>query len=151
MQQGRHSEAIDHYKAAIAIFPQFADAYSNMGNTFKEMGRHQEAIQCYHSAITINPQFADAYSNLASLHKDVGNTSEAIQYFDYAIKIRPNFPEAYCSRAHCLQYICDWTDYDNRNKQVVDLVQDQLSKCRLPSGLVSESHFYYFQQTLILV
>ena len=141
-QQGRHSEAIDHYKAAIAIFPQFADAYSNMGNTFKEMGRHQEAIQCYHSAITINPQFADAYSNLASLHKDVGNTSEAIQYFDYAIKIRPNFPEAYCSRAHCLQYICDWTDYNARNKHVVDLVQDQLAKCRLPSVHPHHSMLY---------
>ena len=141
-QQGRHSEAIDHYKAAIAIFPQFADAYSNMGNTFKEMGRHQEAIQCYHSAITINPQFADAYSNLASLHKDVGNTSEAIQYFDYAIKIRPSFPEAFCSRAHCLQYICDWTDYTSRNKQVVELVQEQLSKCRLPSVHPHHSMLY---------
>ena len=58
------------------------------------------------------------------------------KYFDYAIKIRPNFPEAYCSRAHCLQYICEWSDYEYRNEKVVELVKDQLSKCRLPSGLL---------------
>ena len=55
---------------------------------------------------------------------------------------RPNFPEAYCSRAHCLQYICDWTDYDNRNVKVVELVQDQLAKCRLPSVHPHHSMLY---------
>ena len=107
-----------------------------MGNTFKEMQRHQEAIQCYQNAITINPNFADAYSNLASLHKDVGNTAEAITYFDFALRIRPQFPEAYCSRAHCLQYVCDWTDYDQRNVKIVEIVDEQLKKSRLPSVTV---------------
>jgi len=36
-QQGKLHEALMHYKQAIAISPNFADAYSNMGNTLKEM------------------------------------------------------------------------------------------------------------------
>ena len=32
---------------AIRIAPTFADAYSNMGNTLKEMGDAQNALQCY--------------------------------------------------------------------------------------------------------
>lgn len=51
------------------ISPTFADAYSNMGNTLKEMQDVQGALQCYTRAIQINPAFADAHSNLASIHK----------------------------------------------------------------------------------
>ena len=36
-QQGKLHEALLHYKEAIRISPTFADAYSNMGNTLKEM------------------------------------------------------------------------------------------------------------------
>lgn len=53
----------------LRIHPTFADAYSNMGNTLKEMQDIQGAIQCYTRAIQINPAFADAHSNLASVHK----------------------------------------------------------------------------------
>jgi len=141
-QQGRHHDAIEHYKQAIRIFPQFADAYSNMGNTYKEMSRNQEAIQCYQSAISINPNFADAFSNLASLHKDCGNTEEAIQYFDFALRVRPNFPEAFCARAHCHQYICDWNDYSSRNVKIVEIVDEQLKKARLPSVHPHHSMLY---------
>ena len=51
------------------IQPAFADAYSNMGNTLKEMHDITGALQCYTRAIQINPAFADAHSNLASVHK----------------------------------------------------------------------------------
>lgn len=53
----------------LRISPTFADAYSNMGNTLKEMQDVQGALQCYTRAIQINPAFADAHSNLASIHK----------------------------------------------------------------------------------
>ena len=93
-QQGKLNEALMHYKEAIRysfilyifliilctsfikprflsnrIQPSFADAYSNMGNTLKEMQDINGALQCYTRAIQINPAFADAHSNLASIHK----------------------------------------------------------------------------------
>ena len=114
------------------IQPAFADAYSNMGNTLKEMHDITGALQCYTRAIQINPAFADAHSNLASVHKvkirralrggivsacsyqflsiiyffqDSGNIPEAIQSYRTALKLKPNFPDAYCNLAHCLQVI----------------------------------------------
>lgn len=82
------AEAILHYKEAIRISPSFADAYSNMGNTLKEMGDVSGALQCYTRAIQINPAFADAHSNLASIHKDSGNVPEAIQSYSTALKLK---------------------------------------------------------------
>lgn len=60
------------------IQPSFADAYSNMGNTLKEMQDINGALQCYTRAIQINPAFADAHSNLASIHK-------VFSYFHYRV------------------------------------------------------------------
>lgn len=141
-QQGKLHEALMHYKEAIRISPNFADAYSNMGNTLKEMQDIQTAMQCYARAIQINPSFADAHSNLASIHKDSGNIQEAITSYNTALKLKPDFPDAFCNLAHCLQIVCDWTDYDNRMKRLVDIVQDQLNKSRLPSVHPHHSMLY---------
>ncbi|XP_070553169.1 UDP-N-acetylglucosamine--peptide N-acetylglucosaminyltransferase 110 kDa subunit-like [Ptychodera flava] len=141
-QQGKLQEALMHYKEAIRISPTFADAYSNMGNTLKEMQDIQGALQCYTRAIQINPAFADAHSNLASIHKDSGNIPEAITSYKTALKLKPEFPDAYCNLAHCLQIVCDWTDYETRMKKLVSIVADQLEKNRLPSVHPHHSMLY---------
>uniref|UniRef100_S4RUA6 UDP-N-acetylglucosamine--peptide N-acetylglucosaminyltransferase 110 kDa subunit n=1 Tax=Petromyzon marinus TaxID=7757 RepID=S4RUA6_PETMA len=141
-QQGKLQDALLHYKEAIRISPTFADAYSNMGNTLKEMQDVQGALQCYTRAIQINPAFADAHSNLASIHKDSGNIPEAISSYRTALKLKPDFPDAYCNLAHCLQIICDWTDYDERMKKLVQIVAEQLEKNRLPSVHPHHSMLY---------
>ncbi|XP_040159287.1 UDP-N-acetylglucosamine--peptide N-acetylglucosaminyltransferase 110 kDa subunit isoform X1 [Anopheles arabiensis] len=141
-QQGKLNEALLHYKEAIRIQPTFADAYSNMGNTLKEMQDVAGALQCYTRAIQINPAFADAHSNLASIHKDSGNIPEAIQSYRTALKLKPDFPDAYCNLAHCLQIVCDWTDYEARMKKLVAIVADQLDKNRLPSVHPHHSMLY---------
>lgn len=141
-QQGKLNEALLHYKEAIRIQPTFADAYSNMGNTLKEMQDVAGALQCYTRAIQINPAFADAHSNLASIHKDSGNIPDAIQSYRTALKLKPDFPDAYCNLAHCLQIVCDWTDYETRMKKLVAIVADQLDKNRLPSVHPHHSMLY---------
>lgn len=129
-------------KEAIRIQPTFADAYSNMGNTFKEIGDIQSALQCYSRAIQINPSFADAHSNLASIHKDSGNIVEAINAYKTALRLKPDFPDAYCNLAHCQQIICEWTNYDSRMKRIVSIIGDQLDKNRLPSVHPHHSMLY---------
>ncbi|VDO06170.1 unnamed protein product [Rodentolepis nana] len=131
--QGKLQEALRHYREAIRISPTFADAYSNMGNTLKELQDLSGAMQCYQRAIQINPAFADAHSNLASIMKDSGNLAEAINSYKTALKLKPNFPDAFCNLAHCMQIVCDWSDYKERMKRLVGLVQEQLDSNRLPS------------------
>lgn len=141
-QQGKLSEAIHHYKEAIKISPTFADAYSNMGNTLKELGDVQGALQCYSRAIQINPAFADAHSNLASIHKDSGNITEAITAYKTALRLKPDFPDAFCNLSHCLQIICDWSDYEERMRKLITIVGEQLQKNRLPSVHPHHSMLY---------
>eukprot|EP00800_Vazella_pourtalesii_P021339 TRINITY_DN788_c0_g1_i11.p1 TRINITY_DN788_c0_g1~~TRINITY_DN788_c0_g1_i11.p1 ORF type:complete len:765 (-),score=209.82 TRINITY_DN788_c0_g1_i11:144-2438(-) len=140
--QGKLQEALLHYKEAIRIHPAFADAYSNMGNTLKEMQDTQGAIQCYLRAIQINPAFAEGHSHLASIYKDTGNVVEAIKSYRMALKLKSEFPDAYCNLVHCLQIVCDWTDYENRLVKLAEVVKDQVTKNRLPSVHPHHSMLY---------
>jgi tetratricopeptide (TPR) repeat protein len=45
--QGRLDQALAHYSEAISIDPNFADAWSNMGNVYKDQQRLPEAVRCY--------------------------------------------------------------------------------------------------------
>lgn len=44
--------------------------------------------------------------------------------------------------AHCLQIVCDWTDYEGRMKKLVNIVAEQLEKNRLPSVHPHHSMLY---------
>jgi tetratricopeptide (TPR) repeat protein len=48
--QGRRAEAADHYRRAIAIQPDYAPAYGNLGVTERAMGEVDKAIQTYQQA-----------------------------------------------------------------------------------------------------
>jgi len=50
-EKGELDAAIDSYKQAIKIKPDYADAYNNMGNVLKEKGDVDAAIESYKKAI----------------------------------------------------------------------------------------------------
>ena len=44
---------------AIRINPQLAEAYSNLGNVFKEQGQITQALEYYRYAVTLKRDFID--------------------------------------------------------------------------------------------
>lgn len=69
---GKYDQALAHYKEAIALDVNFADAFSNMGNVYQAMGKSKDAINCYEQAISINSEFAEAYCNMGVVYQDMG-------------------------------------------------------------------------------
>jgi tetratricopeptide (TPR) repeat protein len=92
---GKNSEAIDHYKMAIKIKPDYALAHNNLGIALVAEGKIEEAISHFKMAIKIKPNFAEAYSNLGSALSAEGKIEEAISHYKMAIKIKPNFAKAH--------------------------------------------------------
>jgi len=62
--EGKNSEAISHYKMAIKLNPDFADAYNNLGAVLFHAEMTEEAIDYFKEAIRIRPGFAAAQKNL---------------------------------------------------------------------------------------
>ena len=69
--KGELDAAIDSYKQAIKIKPDYAGAYNNIGNALKHKGELDAAIDSYKQAIKIRPDLADAYSNMGNALKGI--------------------------------------------------------------------------------
>ena len=59
--------AIDSYKQALKINPDYADTYYNMGIALKDKGDLEAAIESYKQALKINPDYAEAKADLVKL------------------------------------------------------------------------------------
>lgn len=81
---------------AIKQNPMLAEAYSNLGNVFKERGQLQEAIEHYRHALRLKPDFIDGYINLAAALVAAGDMEGAVQAYVSALQYNP-------VRNYCIQ------------------------------------------------
>ena len=95
MGLGQLDLSVDAFKKALAIKPNFTDAYNNVGNAFKAMGKLEEALEAYNQALTVNPNYADAYNNMGVCLQDQGKLEEALEAYNKALAIKSDFAEAY--------------------------------------------------------
>jgi tetratricopeptide (TPR) repeat protein len=65
VQMGDLEAAIQHYKKAIAIDPEFCAAINNLGSTYLRVNGTDLAIEQFNKAIAVDPHAATPYSNLA--------------------------------------------------------------------------------------
>jgi tetratricopeptide (TPR) repeat protein len=74
---------------AIKQNPLLAEAYSNLGNVFKERGQLQEALENYRHAVRLKPDFIDGYINLAAALVAAGDMEQAVQAYVTALQYNP--------------------------------------------------------------
>ena len=89
------SESIFYNQQAIRVDPDFAEAYSNLGNALKELGDLDGASQFFLKAIKLKPRFADAYNNLAGCYMQMGRTKQAAETYRMAIVLNPQSHDAH--------------------------------------------------------
>ena len=92
---GLLDEAIETFKEAIRINPEYAEAHNNLGIALAKNGQIDEAIKAYKEAIRINPMLADAHYNLGDVLKAKGQLDEAIKAYKEAIRINPEYAAAH--------------------------------------------------------
>jgi tetratricopeptide (TPR) repeat protein len=102
-EQGKLDEAIASYNKTLAIKPDYAEAYNNMGNALKDQGKLDEAIEAYNKALAIKPDFAEAYYNMGNALKEQGKLDEAIAPYNKALSFKPDYAEAYNNKGNALK------------------------------------------------
>ena len=96
MGLGRTGEAIEALRKAVAIDPNIPEAWSNLGNEFRNDLNFDNAIECYQKALALRPNFADAQCNLGvALQESQPSLQPAIAAFEKAIAMDPNFATAH--------------------------------------------------------
>ena len=99
----RYDAAIDSYKQAIKIKPDYAEAYLNMGIALKDCGDLEKAMNQYKKALRIKPDYFEAYLGLGVTLKSMGNLDASIESYKKAIKIKPDYAEAYSNMGNALR------------------------------------------------
>ena len=101
-EQGEADQAIDHYRRAVALRPDYAEAHYNLGRLLVEQGQLDDAIAHYERAAAINPADAEAQNNLGVTLFGIGRADDAIAHYQKALEIRPDYAEASCNLANAL-------------------------------------------------
>lgn len=93
---GAYDFAIALFREAIALKPDYASAYNNLGIALKNKGQLNESIQAYRQAIALKPDFVYAsYNNLGLVLVEKEQLDEAIKVYRQAINIKPDDAKIY--------------------------------------------------------
>lgn len=92
---GELEEAVRCYKKAVAIQPDLADAYFNMGVISHVLGKPDDAIIYYQKVLELNPNHLLANNNLGNVLRQSGRADEAMEYYQKALSINPDHADTY--------------------------------------------------------
>ncbi len=88
--EGRIDEADAHYRRAIALQPDYAPAYNNLGVMQRASGRVDDAIATYRQALALRGDYPDAHYNLANALLAENKPQEAAEHFRIALQSIPD-------------------------------------------------------------
>ena len=94
-QMGRSSDGVELIEKSLALVPDVADWYNNLGIVLQESGQLDKAIDAYHRAIAIDPTHANAHSNLGVLLRATGKPDAAEEAYRTAIRLNPEHIDAH--------------------------------------------------------
>jgi FkbM family methyltransferase len=122
--QHRSLEAIDAYRNAIAMRPDFVDAYVNLGTVVLAFGQTEEAATLYRQAIAISPDSAMAHGNLGKALHDQGRIDDAIVSYRAAIVLRPDDAIVHTNLGAALLDQRAWDDAAVVTRRAIELRPD---------------------------
>src|SRR5271156_4364275 len=108
-QGGLFAEGEQAGRRAIALAPNFAGAWNNLGIILQEMLKLDESRLCLERALMLEPGNAETLNNLANTFKRLGLASEAEKRWTAALALKPDYAEAYSNLSNLLN---DQGEYD---------------------------------------
>ncbi len=92
---GRLEDSVALYQRAIELSPDYGQAYSNLGLSFRKLGRTAEALWANRKSIALaagpdaNVVQASSYYNIARIYEAEGQFADALMQYELANKERP--------------------------------------------------------------
>ena len=101
-QSAEYEKAIKYFLATIHVAPEFAVAYSNLGNVYAKLRQFDQALSAYEQAARLDSQDAETWSNAGVVFFELKRYEEALGLYDKALAIDPNYAEALCNKGNAL-------------------------------------------------
>ena len=119
--ENNHLEALNFFKKAQKIRPDYNLINYNLAKSFSEIGKDIEAIKYYEIAIKLDKNHLGSLLNFGKSLHQLKRYDEALDHYDQAIKLKPDFVDSYYNKALtklCLgDYEEGWNLYKYRWKR----------------------------------
>ena len=83
--QKKLEESLAHFRMAVEIAPDDANAHYNLATALQTCNAYDEATIHYRKALTINPEMTAAHCNFASLLARRGRMREALEHYQKTV------------------------------------------------------------------
>jgi predicted Zn-dependent protease len=103
VQQGLNDKAVESFRKATALKPDFKAAHNNLGGLFLLQGKPQDAIPEFTVVIRLDPADAQAYYHLGEAQLSAGNAKSGIEHLQRARELAPNDVNAGLALARAYQ------------------------------------------------
>jgi len=89
--QQEFPQAIDHYKKATELAPDYSTAFNILGYAYRQNGDFENAEKAFQKYIQLIPNDPNPYDSYAELLLKMGRFEESIAQYRKALAIEPNF------------------------------------------------------------
>ncbi len=95
MDQGRVSEALNDFRAAVDADAGNVRGWNNLGIAMLALERIDEAVRAFNHTLTLDPRYPLAHYNLARIHKLRGQLDRALEHARAAVQADTRMVEAW--------------------------------------------------------
>ena len=99
---GAAPEAIDAFRKAVTLDPDFVDAYYQLAKVQRDLTRPKDAKESLDNAVRIDPKRADAWLEIADLLGQQGDDQAALKAYEKALSSDPKNPDSICAMGETL-------------------------------------------------
>ena len=92
---GHWYKAIEAFKKAAAIKPDYELAYFGLGIAYSQLETWEDALTSFRKVVELSPDYAAAYLGLGIAYTMLGRNTDAVKVCRQAIRIKPGYAQAH--------------------------------------------------------
>ena len=140
LHKGKWAEAQQSLEKAVELYPEYAQAFSDMGEALEKQQKVAEARTAYEKALALSPRYLKPYAQLARVAISQNKNDEALEMTDRAIKLGAlEFPAIYYYRALACRQLRRLPQAEESATQAIELDADhQLPRAPFLLGVILE-------------
>jgi len=126
IEQGRFEEAVQAFREAIRLKPNFARTYVQLGNALGAQEKLGEAEQAFRQGIALRPDLPEPHNNLGNLLGSQGRSVEAEGEYREALRLDPGYAEAHNNLGNMLGFQGKTGEAEGEYREAIRLQPDYL-------------------------
>ena len=90
IRRGEYGQAIEYFRKAVFLVPDFAGFYDRLGAAYGMAGEHDKALFYCRKALRLDPGYPEAYANLGAAYGRKGAYAKALKCYRKALRLNPD-------------------------------------------------------------